>query len=518
MVERRISMTKFSIAVFLLPAASLIAAPSTGSNGCESLSKLNLPKVTVTSAQSVAAGAFTPPAGPPGGFPVNLAPFKSLPEFCRVTATLTPSSDSDIKIEVWLPSSGWNNDFQAIGNGGWNGTMGYGPLAEGVKRGFATAGTDTGHEGGSASFALGHPAKLTDFAYRAVHEMTVTSKAIIQNFYGTAPRYSYWNGCSTGGRQGLKEAQKYPADYDGIIAGAPANYQTHLHVWSIWVAQQVNKSPDSFLPPDKLAVLHQAVVAACDAQDGVKDGLLSDPTKCHFDPKTIECQGEDLPNCLKPAQVAAVQAIYAGPKNPRTGKEVFPTYEPGSELGWSILGGQQAASVAGDTFTYIVYKNPQWDWKTMNLDNDVALLDKTENGSIDAMDPNMKPFFAHKGKLLMYHGWSDQLIAPMNSINYYSSVVKNLGGEKKASDEVRLFMVPGMAHCGGGEGPNTFDQVGAIQQWVEQGKAPAEMIASHLTKGTVDRMRPLCPYPQVARYKGTGSADDASNFTCALPQ
>src|SRR3984957_2190136 len=510
------SMTKFFIATLLLTVASLAAAP-TGGSTCDSLSKLNLPNVTINSAQSVAAGAFTLPAGPPAGPPGNGAQFKSLPEFCRVMATLTPSSDSDIKIEVWLPMSGWNNDFQAIGNGGWNGTMGYGPLAEAVKHGFAAAGTDNGHAGGSASFALGHPEKLTDFAYRAVHEMPGASKAIIQNFYGSGPRYSYWNGCSTGGRQGLKEAQKFPADFDGIVAGAPANYQTHLHVWSIWVAQQMNKTSDSFLSPEKLGVLHKAVVAACDASDGVKDGLLNDPTKCHFDPKSIECKGEDLPNCLLPAQVAAVQAIYAGPKNPRTGKEVFPTFEPGSELGWSILAGKQAASVASDSFAYIVYKNTQWDWKTMNLDSDVALLDKTENGSIDALDPNMKAFFAHKGKLLMYHGWSDQLIAPMNSINYYSNVVKNLGGEKKASDDVLLFMVPGMAHCGGGEGPNDFDKVAAIQQWVEQGKAPETMIASHSDKGTVDRTRPLCVYPKVAKYKGSGSVDDAANFTCALP-
>jgi feruloyl esterase len=508
---------KFSIAALLFPAASLIAAP-TGGSTCDSLSKLNLPNVTITSAQSVAAGAFTPPPAPQGGFPVNLAPFKSLPEFCRVMATLAPSSDSDIKIEVWLPLSGWNNDFQAIGNGGWNGTMGYGPLAEGVKRGFATAGTDTGHAGGSASFALGHPEKLTDFAYRAVHEMTVTSKAIIENFYGAAPRYSYWNGCSTGGRQGLKEAQKFPADFDGIIAGAPANYQTHLHVWSIWVAQQVNKTPDSFLPPAKLSVLHQAVLAACDAADGVKDGLLNDPTKCHFDPKSIECKGGDSATCLTTAQVEAVQAIYAGPKN-AAGKEIFPTFEPGSELGWGLLAGKQAASVATDSFTYLVYYqlNSNFDWRTMSLDRDVANLEKTYGSLIDATDPNLNTFFAHKGKLLMYHGWSDQLIAPMNSINYYSSVVKNLGGERKASDDIRLFMVPGMAHCGGGEGPNTFDQVGAIQQWVEQGKAPETMIASHSEKGTVDRTRPLCVYPKVAKHKGSGSTDDAANFTCALP-
>jgi feruloyl esterase len=507
-------MSKLWITALFLPAAASLVAAPTGGSTCESLSKLALPNVTITLAQNVAAGAFTPPAAPGPGRP-NAA-FQGLPAFCRVMATLTPSSDSDIKVEVWLPAAGWNNDLQAIGNGGWNGTMGYGALAEAVKRGFAAAGTDTGHEGGSASFALGHPEKLTDFAYRAVHEMTVTSKAIIQNFYGNAPRYSYWNGCSTGGRQGLKEAQKFPADFDGIVAGAPANFQTHLHAWSVWLAQQMNKTPDSYLPPEKLSALHQAVLAACDAIDGVKDGLLNDPTRCHFDPKTIECKGEDLPNCLKPAQVAAVQAIYAGPKF-ANGKEVFPTFEPGSELGWGLLAGQQAVTVATDSFTYIAYKNPQWDWKTMDLDSATALLDKTEDNSIDATDPNMKPFFSHKGKLLMYHGWNDQAIAPLNTVNYYSSVLKNLGGEKKAAEDVRLFMVPGMTHCGGGEGPNTFDQMTAIQQWVEQGKAPEMMIASHSDKGTVDRTRPLCRYPRIAKYKGTGSTDDAANFTCAMP-
>lgn len=509
-------MLKFSVAGILLLPIAAMAAP-TGGSTCENLSKLSLPNVAINSAESVTAGAFTPPPSPGPGRP-NPALYKSLPAFCRIMATLTPSSDSDIKIEVWLPVSGWNNDFQAIGNGGWNGTIGYDALAEGVKRGFATAATDTGHAGGSASFAMGHPEKLTDFAYRAVHEMTVTAKAITQDFYGAAPRYSYWNGCSTGGRQGLKEAQKFPADFDGIVAGAPANYQTHLHVWSVWVAQQMNKTPDSYLPPEKLEVLHKAVVAGCDAQDGVKDGLINDPTRCHFDPKTIECKGEDLPNCLRPAQVAAVQAIYVGPKDPRTGKDIFPTFEPGSELGWNLLAGKQAASVATDSFTYVVYKNPQWDWRTMNLDSDVAQIEKTYGTLIDATDPNMKAFFAHNGKLLLYHGWSDQAIAPLNTVNYYKTVVKNLGGEAKASKDVRLFMVPGMAHCGGGEGPNTFDRMTAIQQWVEQGNAPEVMIASHMDKaGTVDRTRPLCVYPKVARYKGTGSSDDAANFTCALP-
>ncbi|HTR35894.1 MAG TPA: tannase/feruloyl esterase family alpha/beta hydrolase [Bryobacteraceae bacterium] len=501
---------------FLLSAGALIAAP-TGGSACQSLSKVSLPHVTITQAEDVSAGAFTPPPSP-GPFGPNPALFKSLPAFCRVMAKLTPSSDSDIKVEVWLPASGWNNDFQAIGNGGWNGTIGYAALAEGVKSGYATAATDTGHEGGSASFAMGHPEKLTDFAYRAVHDMTITAKAIVKDYYGAAPRYSYWNGCSTGGRQGLKEAQKFPADFDGIIAGAPANYQTHLHVWSVWLAQQMNKTPESYVPPAKLAVLHKAVLAACDAADGVQDGLINDPTRCHFDPKTIECKGADEPTCLSSAQVEAVTAIYAGPKDPNTGKEIFPTFEPGSELGWNLLAGKEAASVAADSFTYVVYKNPKWDWRTMNLDSDVKAIEKSYGTLIDATDPNMKPFFSHKGKLLMYHGWSDQAIAPENSVNYYQSVVKNLGGEAKASDDIRLFMVPAMAHCGGGEGPNDFDKMTAIRNWVEGGKAPEVMIASRKDRsGTVQRTRPLCPYPQIAKYKGSGSIDDAANFTCALP-
>lgn len=509
-------MLKFSIAgILLLPLAAFAAR--TGGSTCDSLSTLNMPHVTINSAQTVAAGAFTPPAAP-GPFRPNTALFHSLPAFCRVMATLTPSSDSDIKIELWLPISGWNNDFQAIGNGGWNGTIGYEALAEGVKRGFATAATDTGHEGGRASFAMGHPEKLIDFAYRAVHDMTVTGKAITQDFYGASPRYSYWNGCSTGGRQGLKEAQKYPADFDGIAAGAPANYQTHLHVWSVWLAQEMNKTPDSYVPPAKLAVLHKAVLAACDAEDGVKDGLINDPTRCHFDPKSIECKGGDESDCLNPAQVAAVQAIYAGPKDPRTGKEIFPTFEPGSELGWGLLAGKGPASVAEDSFTYVVYKNPNWDWRKMNLTTDVAAIDKSYGNLIDATNPNMKPFFAHNGKLLLYHGWSDQAIAPGNTVNYYGSVVRNLGGEAKASNDVRLFMVPAMGHCGGGEGPNNFDKMTAIQDWVEHGKAPEVMIASHMTRsGTVDRTRPLCVYPKVAKYKGSGSTDDAANFMCANP-
>ena len=500
--------------LLMAEAGALIAAPS-----CDSLSKLALPNTTITSAQVVPEGEFVAPAGRGPNAPNagrGPAPsFKDVPAFCRVQATLTPSADSDIKIEVWLPVSGWNGKFQAVGNGGWAGVISYGPLGAAVRRGYAAASTDTGHVGGSASFALGHPEKLTDFAYRAVHETTVAAKAVIANFYGSSPRYSYWNGCSTGGRQGLKEAQRFPADFDGIIAGAPANYQMHLHVWSVAVAQAVHKEPGSYIPPEKYPAIHKAALEACDALDGLKDGLIQDPTRCHFDPKAIQCAGEDSPACLIAPQVEAARKLYAPVKNSRTGAEIFPGMEPGSELGWAGLAGPNAAAVATDTFTYLVYKDPNWDWHTMNPDTDTARADKIDNGLIDAIDPNLEPFFSHKGKLIMYHGWSDQLIAPGNSVNYYGSVAKKMGS--KSGDEIRLFMVPGMAHCAGGEGPNTFDMVSAIEQWVEQGHAPEQIIASHSQSGTVDRTRPLCPYPQVARYKGSGSIDDAANFTCAAP-
>ena len=258
--------------------------------------------------------------------------FRDLPAFCRVAATLAPTSDSDIKIEVWLPLSGWNGRLQAVGNGGWSGSIAYPGLASGIRQGYATASTDTGHSGSSGEFVQGHPEKLIDFGYRAVHEMTVTAKAIITAFNGSGPKLSYWNGCSSGGKQGLKEAQRYPADYDGIVAGAPANNWTHLEVGSLWVAQAVHKDEASFIPQAKFALIHKAVLDACDALDGVKDGVLEDPTRCHFDPQALKCAGEDAPTCLTAAQVEAARKIYAPATNPRTGKEIYPGLEPGSEM------------------------------------------------------------------------------------------------------------------------------------------------------------------------------------------
>jgi len=504
-------------------SAALIAAALSGhapavAASCDSLTSLTLPHTAITAAQLVAAGTFTLPgagAGPNG------PQFNTLPGFCRVSATLKPSADSEIKFEVWMPAEGWNGKFQGVGNGGWSGAIGYGPLAAALRRGYAAASTDTGHSGGSGSFALGHPEKLIDFAWRAVHEMTVQAKAIVAAFYGNGARLSYWTGCSSGGKQGLMEAQRFPGDYDGIVAGAPANFWTHLMASGMWIGQATLKDPASYIPKEKYPAVHKAALEACDALDGLKDGLIQDPARCHFDPKSLLCAGDDGPACLTAPQVEAAKKIYAGPTNPRTGKGIFPGLEPGSELGWAAMaGGPDAFPITADHFKYVVFKDPKWDFKTLDFDRDVDLadtLDHVDGGLLNATDPNLNAFVARRGRLLLYHGWNDPLIAPENTVNYYKSVEAAMGAATKSADAVRLFMVPGMGHCAGGEGPNSFDALTAVEQWVENGKAPAEIVASHLTGGVVDRTRPLCPYPQVAQYNGIGSTDAAASFVCKVP-
>lgn len=496
----------------LVVAAALSAAPILAAS-CESLGSLSLPEATITSVQTVEAGAFAPPAGGRG----NNNAYKELPAFCRVAATLKPTSDSDIKIEVWLPISGWNHKYQAVGNGVWAGSIAYGDLAKALHEGYATSSTDTGHTGANGSFALGHPEKLTDFAWRSEHEMTLKSKALIAAFYGEAPKRSYWVSCSSGGRQGLKEAQRFPSDYDGVVAGAPVVNWTHRAAAAIWVAQAALKDPASNIPPAKYPAIHKAAIEACDETDGLKDGIISDPARCKFDPKTIECKDADGPSCLTSGQVEAVRKIYTPATNPRTGEIISARYEPGSELGWRIIvGGPEAFGTPVDHFRYVVFKNPAWDWRTLNFDSDIALTDKIDDGTINATDPDLSAFTGHGGKVIMYQGYSDTNIPPGNAITFYDSILNRMG-QAKTSEAVRLYMAPGMNHCGGGEGPNSFDMVSAIEQWVEDGKAPSQIIASHSSEGKVDRTRPLCPYPQVAKYKGTGSIDDAANFTCKQP-
>jgi feruloyl esterase len=493
----------------LLAAATFVPSAGAGAS-CESLGSLSLPQAKITSAQSVAAGDFSPPSGEQS--------IHNLPAFCRVTATLAPSKDSDIRVEVWMPASEWNGKFQTVGNGGWSGAIGYGALASAVRRGYASSSTDTGHTGGSAEFAFGHPEKLIDFAYRSEHEMTAKAKAIIAAFYGSNPRLSYWNGCSSGGKQGLKEAQKYPDDYDGIIAGAPANNWVALLSSDMANSVAMLKDPASRIPPDRLALLHRAALEACDALDGLKDGLIDDPTRCHFDPAVLRCKGSETENCLTSAQVEAAKKVYGPFTNPRTHKEIYPGLEPGSEPGWVAFTGPQPFPISNDYFRYVIHNTRDWDFRTFDADQDVVLAEALDRDNVlKAVDPNLNKFVSHGGKLILYHGWSDNLIAPLNSVNYFDSVVSKMGGLEKTQESVRLFMVPGMGHCSGGEGPNNFDMIAPLEQWVEQGKAPVRVVASHKTGGQVDRTRPLCPYPQVAKYKGTGSTDDAANFVCTQP-
>jgi feruloyl esterase len=482
---------------------------------CDNLSNLSLPQTAITMAASVRPGAFAPPPS----FSLRLQPgdvaYKDLPAFCRVAATLRPSSDSEIKIEVWLPSPEvWNGKFMAVGNGGQAGEIYYHKMGLPLTLGYAVASTDTGHEGkgDDGSYALGHPEKVIDFGYRAVHEMVMKSKAIIAEYYSRSARFSYWNGCSTGGRQGIEDLQRYPSDFDGVIAGAPAiNPRSAAQI--MWVAQAVHKDVASFIPASKFPVIQKAVLKTCDINDGVNDGVLEDPRSCKFDPGAILCKGADGPDCLTTSQVETARKIYSPAINPRSKEQIFPGFEPGSEKGWGFAASAQPPQLTLTGLKNRVFKDPNWDYKTFNFDSDVALIDR-ESQAVNAMDPNLGPFFSHGGKLLQYHGWNDTLIAPENSVNYYTSVADTLGGANKVNDSYRLFMVPGMAHCRGGDGTDRFDVISAMEQWVEKRKAPESIIASRYADDKPDRTRPLCPYPQVAAYKGSGSTDDAASFVC----
>jgi feruloyl esterase len=511
----------------LFVLAALADLPSQAAN-CASLSELQLPDATIVAAQSVPKGPLAA-----GGRTVAIAV-----EFCRVTMVVKPSEDSDIQVEVWLPASRWNGKFQGIGNGGFAGSIDWNGLAGAVARGYAAAATDTGHEAGGtdASWALNHPEKITDFGYRAIHETADVAKGVIFAFYGTAPKRSYFNSCSNGGRQALMEAERYPADYDGIAAGAPANYWTHLLTTAIVNLQAVSE-PGSALAASKLPAIERAALASCDALDGVKDGVIENPAQCHFDPGVLLCQGAETDACLTAPQIAAVRKIYAGAKTSK-GETILPGFSPGGEAeqgGWAQwitgAGGNPSLQEAFGTnfFKYMVYSDAAWDFKTSTTDRNVKLADERMAPTLNATDPDLKKFESRGGKLILYHGWSDAAIPPQNTVDYYHSVVKKMG-TKDAAAFVRLFMVPGLGHCGGGAGTNIFgmssvprgdadhDIEAALERWVEQGEAPEQVIASKVKPGTNPpaalRTRPLCAYPRTAHWKGSGSTDDAANFVC----
>jgi feruloyl esterase len=512
----------------LSPVLFMMAGLLADASVCEKLASAALPNATISSARMVPAGPFVVPApGGPGGPPAapaggrgdgrgqaSAAPAPILPEHCRVALILTPSSDSHIEMEIWLPAANWNGKFQAVGNGGWAGTISYPALAAALAEGYATASNDTGHKGGNALFAIDHPEKLVDFAYRAVHEMTVMSKSIIASYYGRAPRLSYWNGCSTGGRQGLMSAQRYPEDFDAILAGAPANYQTHLHAWDLSVAVPVLKDPAAVVPAAKLEMVNRAVLNACDARDGVTDGLLNEPRKCTFDVATLACKSGDADNCLTAPQVASIKRTYAAAKT-SAGQVVFPGKDPGSETGWvGLLSGRQAPGVSVGSFQ-VAYNDAKWDPLTFDIDRDLKPVNEKVGSIVNAVNPDLRAFKARGGKLLLYHGWNDTAISAGNTLDYYASVLDKMG--PKQDDWIRMFMAPGMQHCGGGPGPNQVNWMAVLERWRESAVAPDRIDAARVTNNRVDMTRPLCPYPQVAQYKGAGSTNDAANFVCRVP-
>jgi Tannase and feruloyl esterase len=483
-----------------------------GSIGCESLGQLRLANGTLISAEPVQAGAFTPQPSPTTS---AAGAFKALPAFCRVTLRLTPTSDSDIRVEVWLPSSGWNRKVQAVGNGGLGGTIPYPALAAAVSAGYAAAGTDTGHVGGNGDFVPGHPEKLVDFAYRAIHEMTVAAKAVATAHYDARPAKSYFSSCSTGGRQGLIEAQRYPDDFDGIVAGDASWDQMRLYAARVALNVFVNREPAAVIPPGKYSMIHDAVLQACDAMDGVKDGVIENPARCSFDFATLTCAGDDRADCLTKAQVETAKAMASPIVDRQSGAVLHPgRYYPGSELGWGGVGGPVPSGESLEGMKKIVF-NAGWDYHTIRVPDDVERAVRADGGLLYGGDPDLTRFFSRGGKLLMYHGWADPLVTPDASLIMYKRINDAVG--PAAANSLALFMVPGMGHCQGGPGTDVFDKVAALDQWVESGTRPQSIPASHMTSGVADRTRPLCAYPAVAHYLGTGSADDARNFRCQVP-
>jgi Tannase and feruloyl esterase len=512
-----------SAVIFFAVALCCAAARGEPGDACGRLIGTTLPHTTLTIAESVPAGKFAPPSGPP---------LDKVPAFCRVTGVIKPSSDSYIRFEVWMPASGWNQKFLGVGNGGFAGSIGYGGMGGNLRRGYATAATDTGHEGDAedASWAFHHPEKVTDFGYRGLHETMANAKALIEAFYGKAPGHSYFDSCSDGGREALMEAQRFPEDFDGILAGAPANNWTHMLAGGIGVMQGTyGKNPAGYISSMKLPAIGAAVRAACDVQDGVKDGIINNPAQCHFDPTVLLCKGEESRSCLTAPQIAALKVLYTVGGFAPGGEDV-----PNGWSSWVIgpgPGGNSGASYLQNYFRYMVFEDPAWNPLNASVETaERAAAEKTGH-ALDATDPDLHKFEERGGKLIVYHGWSDPAISPLNSIHYYQSVAAKMG-EGKAGSFTRLYMVPGMQHCIGGPGPNWFGQLGtvtakgaehgiyaALENWVETGAAPGDIIATKYVADSpakgVAMTRPLCAYPQVAKYKGTGDVNDAANFACA---
>lgn len=485
----------------------------------EALSDVVLQDAKITGAEVIAAGATRP---------------NDLPAFCRITGQSTPSTSSLINFEVWIPEgAAWNGKMVVTGNGGYSPSLSTGDMAHAMRQGYAVVGGDTGHQTNDMAWGINQPEKIKDWGTRSIHAITVPSKQLIAGKEAKAPARSYYYGCSTGGHQGYAQIQDYPEDFDGVIAGAPGNNRTRLNVEFLHrflSNRATNTNTPTILISAKAQLITRSAVAACDALDGVTDGVIDDPRACTpavFDVASLQCSGADGANCLTAPQVEAAKKIYAGPRNPRTGEQIYPGQPVGTESAWpSYWGG--AAPTRAEYWSQWVFQDPQWNWWNFDFDQDLRLADFVVSPLVDHVDPDISRFKARGAKALVYVGWQDAVVNPLDTIDYYEKV-RSLQGSQQATDEFfRLFMVPGMGHCSGGSGATLFgnqngasptpsprhDLLMALDEWVEKGTAPDSIIASRVSGGTVVRTRPLCKYPTKAVYSGQGSSDDAANFTC----
>jgi hypothetical protein len=522
-----ISVIKTPLMRTVATAIALVACAHTAAANvtCEDLGKLPLAGGNITSAVTVAANESIPVKLLKSAIPAPVA-------FCRVAVTLNPTSDSTILAELWLPDADkWNGKFLGVGNGGFGGAVPIGDMRGALTDGYATAGDDLGHQLTSlvveGNWVIGHPEKLKDFAYRADHVTAEFAKTLIAAYYGHAQQLSYFRGCSNGGHEALMEAQKYPADYDGIVAGAPANSFTQMSAGFLWNEIALNATPESQIPQSKLAPIQKAALAQCDALDGVKDGIINDPASCHFDPAVLLCKNADGPECLTKPQLTALRKVYSGPIDAKTGKKIYPGFPAGDEAlahNWDlwIIGAQSfQAQFANQVFGSFLRNDPHWDFRSFDLARDSMRADQEIGPTLNSSDPDLSAFAARGGKLIIFQGWADAAVTPLGTIQYYQSIRQKMGAES-AQRFVRLFMAPGMMHCGGGPGPNVFDAVASVAEWREKNRAPETIIAARyaapttagVSPGEALSTRPLCAYPKVAHWRGKGSPDEAKNYLC----
>lgn len=499
--------------------------PAQSARACDpaAFAGVQLDGARITAITPVSAGDYTPEG--------SRQALSDLPAFCRIDAVATPTSSSLINFQLWVPDGeAWNGKLVTTGNGGYSPALSYTDMAYAMRQGYAVMGGDTGHQTEDMLWGVTSAEKIIDWGSRSINAITVPGKQLLAELRAEGARRSYYMGCSTGGHQGFAEAQRYPEDFDGIIAGAPGNNRTALNIEFMWrfrANRPANDNLTQYLTGAKLNLLTREAVQACDALDGVTDGVIDDPRQCtsaRFDVDALLCTGADSPDCLTADQLAAAKAIYQGPRNPRTNAQLYPGWPVGSESGWSGYMGVNEP-VRADFWRYWVFDDPSWNWWTFDFDRDVSYAYAKIAPLVDQTSTDLSAFKSAGGKMIVYHGWNDPVVSTYDSIDYYGKV-RDAQGSQAAMDEFyRMFLVPGMGHCSGGPGATVLrsedgspaadrDILAALDRWVEQGRPPDDLVASRVAGGAVQRARPLCAYPAQAAYTGTGDTNDAASYVC----